>query len=347
MQVRPSAPIGFTGATTYLTARGPVFEGRGAFIDSSNVNGYVQAGREVTVINSIVNGYVQAGREITATNSTLQGDAQAGREMTLTNVLAQRGIKAGRDLMITGSQISGHSQSGRDATVISSTLVSLSVGRDVSLRGSTIAGLLEAASNELIIIDSQVGSLRLNPGLGNDLNVMVFNGAVGSFSTIGQVTVIGSTPGGSRISMGGGSIVMTAGGGVSISGNNVRVGVGGQTNVNGFQISGSLGRTTVVTPEGSVYVNGAKVSGDGANTFADYKTTNSRTPNIDGPGWSDGARTSGGQAAVPQEPTQVIILRGNSSISGIVVFVGGNGKIVVERGAQFTGTVQGGVVERK
>lgn len=130
----------------------------------------------------------------------------------------------------------------------------------------------------------------------------------------------------------------------AIYGNAVSIGPGTMVNANGFKISADRSQTTVIVPGGTIYVNGRKVHGMGPNHFAAYRRENPGAPTVRGPGWDDSA------AAVPQvssgPATQILRLTRNSEVFGKVVFDGGAGKVVVEKGSRFDGVVEGGTVER-
>jgi hypothetical protein len=198
----------------------------------------------------------------------------------------------------------------------------------VSLKNADITGTLSFPANRFTLEGSKVGNIRLFPL--NSAGSVVISG--GSIFTSGSIV--------------GGNVVIGGSGGGSVIG----VGPGSRSNVNGYDVTATATETKLVTPEGTTYVNGDRVKGEGAATYAEYKQTKRNAPTIQGPGWrNEGVQ---GQSAtpesrVPTEPDQILELKPGAEVKGEIVFVGENGKVIVHPGAVFDGNVQGGILERK
>lgn len=197
----------------------------------------------------------------------------------------------------------------------------------VRLTNADITGTLSFPAKHFTLEGNKVGNIHLLP-LSSSGSVVVSGGSI---FTSGSII--------------GGNVVIGGGGGGSI----IAVGPGSRSNVNGYDVTATAKETKLVTPEGTTYLNGDKVRGEGAATYAEYQRTKRNAPTIQGPGWrNEGVQ---GQSASPAsrvatEPDQILELKPGAEVKGEVVFVGENGKVIVHPGAVFNGNVQGGVVER-
>jgi hypothetical protein len=216
---------------------------------------------------------------------------------------------------------------GRDLTLQDATIQGNAyIGGQVTLNKAVIGNTLSLASHRLVLTGSNVN------------NIKMYLPQRHSFSNAGPLIASNTVMTGQGIVIGGNVI------GAS-NGSFVNVGPQSVSSVNGFTIKGSPDQTTIITPENTIYVNGTNVSGNGPKHYEDYKATHPNAPSVSGPGW-----TSSNQTPMLQETQdtvqQIVELTENSLIQGKLYFESGRGKVVVHPGSRFTGSVEGGTIER-
>ncbi len=293
----------------------------------------VSAGRNVTLNGTQVLGNVMAGREVEGSNCSIQGSLMAGRDVQLSNCSSVAAVSAGRALNLSNTTVNGNVSAGTAMTLSGATIHgNASAGGEVSLRNTRIDQTLSATVPRLVLDSTTVDSIKLGAP-----STALNNGVFISSNNNSHVITNNS--------------VITSGNGIVIngrSGNNlVTVGPGSLSNVNGYTVKSSATQTTVITPDGSVYVNGSKVSGDGPASYSEYRTQFTQAPNVHGPGWSDdGVSTRNPEEMGAAMAEQVVELTNNSVVTGNITFEGGRGRVIVHNGSRFEGTVEGGTVQR-
>lgn len=312
------------------------------------------AGRDVILRGTTVRRNVAAGRQIQATDCTVQGSLSAGRDVELNHCRSVMRVTAGRDVSLSGTRVESGIEAGHRVRLNDSSVEGdVKAGSGADLKNSRIAGTLYLTTDRLRLDGSRVTHIRI----GEAYSMVAQGGSTGisinsngNSVNIGTGVNTGSIIGNNSIQVQGGGIVSRngfIGTGNGMGNAMISVGPSSVSNVNGYTVKGASDRTTVITPQGSIYVNGARVSGLGPKTYREFVAMNPDAPAIRGPGW-----VSGGAAPVSSSPgsevmpEQVIELVNNSVIAGEVVFEGGNGKILIHPGSEFHGTVRGGVIEK-
>lgn len=301
------------------------------------------AGRDIELNNVTVTGKLSAGRNITCQGCSVSGQISAGRDVSLAQCSDVFGIASGRNADLSQVKILNHIASGNNIKLTESSVENgLSAGNEVLAQNSTINGELSLGGHYLRLDHATTGDIRFNDDNQltsqndqNDGNVV--RGSVnGTVRTSVKSNVTISRHGSSYVS----------------------VGHSGLSSVNGYTIKSSTdtadqtGQTTVITPDQVIYVNGAKVSGNGPKTYAQYQSEHPGAPTVNGPGWRDAdtqkasASTDKNAKNAAKTPVNVLDVMNNSVINGQVVFESGYGKVRVYKGSQFNGKVVNGVVEK-
>lgn len=280
------------------------------------------AGRDMNLNDVTVDGHITAGHNLKCQQCTVSGNISVGHDIELEQCGQVKGI------------VSGH-----DATVVSTNVMSkMAVGHNLTLEHATLESGAHVG-NQVIATDSTVKEpLLLN---GNTVTL--------DHSTTGAITF--AQPSGTTMSesiSGTGSILIQHG-----SYANVQVGTNSLTNLNGYTVKGAPSQTTVITPDQTIYVNGAKVSGEGPKTYEQYRQAHTGAPNIQGPGWIDNLSVADKPHAKqhmqdnPQSKVVIntIELTNQSRIDGDVVFESGYGKVILHPGSELNGKIVNGRVE--
>lgn len=248
------------------------------------------------------------------------------------------------DIELEESHVQGNVMSKSGDISLSNSRVECDVIVDAgsfAIEHSSIGGGLEISTALLTLNSSKVNNIKVLPASSGVSNVIISGGDVVS-SIISSGVFIGGgnvVIGGRRFGSGGGSVIS--------------VGHGSVSNVNGYNVTATATETRVITPDGTIFVNGDKIHGNGPNTYAEYKSSRSNAPTIRGPGWKDeGSGISKGIKTTqkdegPKEPDQIVELKNGSEVSGVITFEDGNGKVVVSSNSRFTGKVSGGIVEKQ
>lgn len=295
------------------------------------------SGSDLLLNDVMIDGRLAAGRDVACRNCVIEGSVAAGHDVQLERCERVSSVSSGHDAGLIASRVLSHVSSGHNVILEDATVENgLQAGNHVEAQRSTIKGVLALGGHTLRLDASTADEIRFaGTGGGNYRISNSFNsGIIIGNSIIGNNSVI---VGGNRIFGRSGS-------------SHVSVGRNSLSSVNGYTIKGAPDRTTVITPDQGIYVNGRRVSGSGPKTYAEYAAANPGAPGVQGPGWADnggddvsnsGKSSSGasGNAVV-----NTLELVNNSVVSGPVVFESGYGEIRVESGSRFTGKVTNGRV---
>ncbi|MBY0405060.1 MAG: hypothetical protein K2X66_14260 [Cyanobacteria bacterium] len=325
----------------------------------SQIKGNVSStfGKIVIQNDSKVQGSVTSiSGKIEGNDSTLTGSIETIKsEIKLTNVTAQESIKSNSGNIVLDKTTVEKDVSSKSGVIslfneghVKGSLSS--TNGDIILGKGFVDGNVSTVHGKVILISAIIkGSLTLA-----SKHFKVNN------STINGITL--KVPAEQK-----NNVTLSCGGNVTISyGNSIVVGpnavIGGQNmgNVikllpgariweNGFNVSATQTETSLITPDGTIYVNGDKVNGPGANTYAEFKKNNPKAPPLQGPGWKDEGvkhpKPDTPPVEVAKAPDQILELESQAIITGDIVFESGNGKLILHPGATFTGKVEGGVIE--
>lgn len=271
-------------------------------------------GRDLLLHAVQVEGRLAAGRNITCTECQVLGGVSAGQDVLLEGCPEVRHVSTGHNAEVTRSRIASHISAGHDV-ILNDAVVEqrISAGNQVMAEKSSIKGLLSLGGHYARLDNSQADDILFSQG--------------------------------SHISSSG----------IQITGNNyanVNVGPSSLSSINGYTVKGAMNQTTVITPEQGIYVNGAKVSGEGPKTYGEYRSQHPEAPSVHGPGWlSDSpavakTATKGKVDKTPKTVVNVLELANGSTVTGQVQFESGYGKILVRKGSEFKGQVINGFIEK-
>lgn len=277
-------------------------------------------GRDMQLHAVQVDGKLSAGRSVTCTECHILGGVSAGHDVTLEGCPEVRHVSTGRNAEVTRSRVASHIAAGHDVILNNATVEQrVSAGNQVIAEKSSVKGLLSLGGHYARLDNSQAGDV-------------LFSQAIT----------------GSVVSSG---IQITSGNSA-----NVNVGPGSLSSINGYTVKGAMSQTTVITPEQDIYVNGAKVSGEGPANYAEYRTRHPEAPSVRGPGWATDSPVAGKAVAksaskakadmASKTVVNVLELANGSVVSGQVQFDSGYGKIMVRQGSEFKGNVVNGYVEK-
>lgn len=270
-------------------------------------------GRDLSLHAVQVEGKLAAGRNITCTECNITGNVSAGKDVLLEGCPEVRNIATGHDAEVTRSHIVYNIAAGHDVTLNEATVDQrVSAGNQVMAEQSAVKGLLSLGGHYA----------RLDGSTATDI----------LFSDQNNIS---------------------SNAGIHIGGNNfssVRVGSSSLSSINGYTVKGAMNQTTVITPEQTIYVNGAKVSGDGPKTYGEYQGKHPEAPTVHGPGWTSDTPVSSTKSASKGKIDKTVVntleLTNHSVVSGQVQFESGYGKILVHKGSEFQGKVVNGFVEK-
>ena len=319
-------PGDYPGSTTMSDSSTQVFSNQ--TLSSTTV------GRDLVLNSSQVNGSLTVGRGLIANGSSIHGASTIGRDAFLNHCPRLGSLSVGRGLTLTQSHVEGSINVGRALQMDNSTITGdATVGRGLQLSHAEIMGTLHISSSQLNLKHARIGALDVQ-----------YPDQNGSHHHSSSLSIHGST-------IQGGSGVMIQGSRVTVTGSdnhtNIHVGPDSVTSLNGMTVRGGAGQTTVITREGTVYVNGKKVSGNGPESYAGYRAAHSNAPIIHGPGWTEGKMDSKSKtvSTQPEETIlQTVTLGDGTVIQGDITFESGKGKVEVMPGAEFSGNVIGGKV---
>jgi hypothetical protein len=275
-----------------------------------------------------------SGRDMNLNDVTIDGHLTAGRNLNCQRCTVSGNISVGHDLQLEQCGEVQNISSGHDASVTNTTvLTNMAVGHNLTLDHAPLEGTAHIG-NEVFATNSTIkGPLSLN---GNFMKL--------DHSATGDITF--AQPSGTFIT-GTGSVIIQ-----HSSSANVRVGANSLTNLNGYTVKGASNQTTLITPEQTIYVNGAKVSGEGPKTYEQYRQAHPGAPTIQGPGWIDNPTVVDKPRTKPihdkpqsRVPVNTIDLTNQSRIDGDVIFDSGYGRVILHPGSQLNGKIVNGRVE--
>lgn len=281
------------------------------------------SGRDMDLNDVTVDGHLTAGRNLNCQRCTLSGNISVGHDIQLDQCGQVKGI------------VSGH-----DASVMNTDVLSdMAVGHDLTLHQATLESGVRVGNQVLATNSSLKGPLSLNG------NFLKLDHSIAEGITFAQPS--STVMSGSSIS-GTGSVLIQHG-----SYANITVGANSLTNLNGYTVKGAASQTTLITPEQTIYVNGAKVSGEGPKIYEQYQQAHPNAPHIQGPGWidnphvADKPQTKQHIQDKPQAhvPVNTIELTNQSHINGDVVFESGYGKVLLHPGSTLNGKIVNGRIE--
>ncbi len=314
----------FWGGTSRLslgaeTVRGDVASRGRAELQGTRLLGNLNAAGRVSMQRATVEGHVRAGGRLLVEESEILGNVNVAGRSEMDQARITGSLKSAGELLMRESEVEGD----------------VMVSGVPHIESSRIRGTLITPADVLKLNGAVVHAIRVRPNM---------------VSSHGAGVVVGH--GNNVVVNGGGSIISSRSGNVintlshSVSGRQVSVGPGSLLQTNGYRVSATSGETTVVTPDGSIYVNGQHVYGAGPKSYDQWRKAHYDAPNIQGPGWSQAIAMASGAALAHTQEQALIVLAGNSLVTGTIHFEGGGGRVVVEPGSRFLGTVEGGVLER-
>lgn len=287
-------------------------------LGAETISGSVNTGGGATLEGTTVNGSMNVAGQALLRDATVHGNVNAAGGLEAKNAHFNANVNSGGLAEVEHSVVEGN----------------LNVGGQPKLDHSQVFGTFSTASDNVTVVGSRLKDIRITEsGFNVSSNTRVFSNYGNNTNIVGNnVTTTTSTR-------------------ISRSSSHVSVGPGSVSNINGFKVTATPTETTVITRDGSIYVNGKKVHGSGPNTYGELRAQAPETPSIQGPGWQESPEVLGksneGQSSKKGLPaTHIIRLTDNSEISGDIVFEGGQGKLIIEKGSVFTGKVEGGTVER-
>lgn len=288
--------------------------------------GMVSVGRDVSLQGTTVQGNVLAGRGVNGTNCVIRGKLAAGKDANLNQCASVFAVAAGRHVMLMNTAVKRDILAGRDLLLINAIVErDATSGGQATLENAQVKGTLSAAAPRVTLKRSQVNQIRLAQPKPVQTGDVIINGrSRGSSISGNSVVVSGDAPGAM-----------------------VSIGPGSTSQINGYTVKATSTETTLIAPDGTIYVNGKKVFGQGPDDYARYQMQNPKAPQVQGPGWRE---MLSGDSAVRADksfaaPEQVIELIQNSVVSGDIVFEGGHGKVIVHPGSQVWGRITGGILE--
>lgn len=276
-------------------------------------------GSALELQNSKIKGPLVVGGALQASDTQMQGSVTVGGSGRLSHVELQEGSRIGNSLTAEDSTIQGALQVGNDLTLRQTSVAqSAQVGGQAELHESTIEGDLHLGGPEARLSASEVDNI-------------IVEGNTTSFHS--STSIIGS---------GNSSIVAVNGrAGHAMA----RVGNNSSALINGYQIRSSNDKTTLITPEGTVYQNAKKVSGEGPARYAAYLGQHSDAPQVNGPGWQ---AVDLEESSIKNEATtfnnQAIYLTNKSKVRGNIEFKSPGGKVYISSDSSVSGKVIGGTL---
>lgn len=290
------------------TVAGSLSTSGGADLNGTIVNGSLSVGGRAALNRIVLEGHLNSGGHLQLSESSIGGNVNTGGRAEIVETNIKGSLNAGSGLRLVESEVEGDVRTRGRPEIIS----------------SRIEGVLYSAASELALDAAVVNSICMNVPSGiagsgamsGNRNVFVGNGMI-----VGRNNIVGNQ----IVSSGGGSVA--------------HVGPGSVMSINGYRISATLETTTLIIPDGTVYVNTQKVYGGGSPQYSDYRADHPEAPRVQGPGWEV-------EVASADAPLQVVRLRGQSMVLNEVRFEGGHGKLIVEKGSRFNGAIIGGVIER-
>lgn len=296
----------------------------------------VSAGRNIALNGTSIMGSATAGRSINGVNCRIENALSAGRDVNLQNCVHLYSVSAGRSLNLVNSNVEENVSSGLGLALVNSTVKgdAFAVGGVAKLEGSKINGTLSTSGLSLTVSGSTVNNIILKQPVSNiayNNGISLQNGVITYGNSVSMVA-------------GRNDLIVNRGNGYTT----VTLGPGSLSNLNGYTVRSTMEQTTLQTPDGVIYVNGKKVSGQGPNKYDDYRAEHMQAPFINAPGWPD--VTSGSYSNEYKKSTQDSVLQSielvnNSNVTGTITFGSGKGKVTVHPGSSFSGEVQGGKVE--
>ncbi|MBK8189243.1 MAG: hypothetical protein IPK79_02210 [Vampirovibrionales bacterium] len=296
----------------------------------------ITAGRDVHLKDVTVRGMTTAGRTVRAENSVLSAPLTAGRDVSLVRCPEARDVTAGQTLLMEAVQADGSLRAGRSVVLRQSAVQGdVTAGDYIDANDSRITGVLRiGGTTPTRLENSEVGDIRVSVPF--DRSDITTGGGV----FIGSGVVVSS------------NATVQAGNGQTT----IHISEGGLSSVNGYTVKGASGKTTVLTPDGAVYINGKRIGAEGPATYDQYRARTQKAPLVQGPGWptptgagGDSQVKSHGKASGSGEknaPEQRIELLSGTRVSGVIVFEGGNGVVVVYPGAKLAQSPEGARVIR-
>ncbi|HEY9686586.1 MAG TPA: hypothetical protein V6C52_06385 [Coleofasciculaceae cyanobacterium] len=297
----------------------------------------VMAGRDLSLSGTTVDGKAVAGGSLECRECSISGSVVAGRDVTLDHCTRVQNVSSGGDAVLSHARVLSNITAGGDLDINDSLVDRNAVaGREIKLNNAIIKGELSQGGHYMKLDHSQTGTIRFS---GQEHGMLASNSGVVTNSVIGNGSVVSN----------GSNVVSNGSSRVSNGSSMISVGSHSMSSVNGYMVSSTTNQTTVVTPGQSVYVNGRKVSGDGPENYADYRSGAPGAPTVRGPGWSE-ALADKHAASKKAEKNKTVInileLSNNSTVQGDVVFESGYGQVKIQPGSVFQGKVVNGTVER-
>jgi hypothetical protein len=304
----------------------------------------VMAGRDLSLSGTTVDGKAVAGGSLECRECSISGSVAAGRDVTLDHCTRVQNVSSGGDAVLNHARVLSNITAGGDLDIRDSLVDRNAVaGREIKLNNAIIKGELSQGGHYMKLDHSQTGTIRFS---GQEHGMIASNGGVVTNSGIVSNSVIGN---GSVVSNGSNVVLNGGSSRVSHGSSMVSVGSHSMSSVNGYMVSSTANQTTVVTPGQSVYVNGRKVSGDGPEYYADYRSAAPGAPTVHGPGWSEAVAAKHAdikKAEKNKTVVNVLELSNNSTVQGDVVFESGYGQVKIQLGSVLQGKVVNGTVER-
>ncbi len=291
----------------------PVVAGKNVQLNGTVVEGSVTAGRHVSGQGCMLNGKIRAGGSVSLKDCAEVQEIVAGKNVSLSGTRVNRDIKAGDHLILEDSQVFRNALSGGD----------------VRLLNSMIHGELGTGGKHIQLENSTVQEIRAY-GDGHTSSSVISNVGILSQSVIGNNSSIIQNQHGHRAM--------------------VSMGNQGLSSINGYTVKSQNNQTTVMTPEGAIFVNGQKVSGNGPDDYTEYQALHTDAPNVQGPGWGASAAHSSAHSSRATLDTILdtitVELSGNSSVLGDIRFERIPGKVILHPGSKVQGNIYGGSVQR-
>ncbi|MEB3244876.1 MAG: hypothetical protein VKJ06_02695 [Vampirovibrionales bacterium] len=306
--------------------------GRDIALEGTRIQGGVSAGRDVSGSISTASGMVNAGRDVQLSGPAQLDAVSAGRSIALDSVTITQDVKAGQGVMLNSSRVYGDVNAGGGPVMLT----------DVTLDGALVVN--EATTP--ILKQTSVGKIRVtkadpdatqHANTSRSANIRIHSSNSGSNVLINTGSINNSA-------VGNGSSVFRK---ISArNGNaNINVSEGSHTQINGYAITARDKQTTVITPQGSIYVNQRKASGEGPEQYAEYAESTPGAPTIQGPGWTEPCKSA--ETIPPKAFKGPVLILDKAYVLGDITFEGTQpGEVRVTEGSQVSGKIHNGYLKK-